>query len=450
MEFKITDAQIVNGEIAIDIPKGTTYLDLSGCQTLVSLPENLPYDLESLNLNGCIALKSLPTNLTDNLDFLYLRGCCSLERTGELTNLLRDLEENECEIERPEHWLTPIERLIDSVLIYKASEPAGAPSTVELFKRFLREGLQERGGFDETLSKTQPFVDFISQDPEQLAWIEEIAKLYLDGCVNQPVNGFMKINAWMRVAQEAEIVDKINAARQLMIIDYIENFAAQNDKFKTLPDFNNIEVELGVMLIKEVHEMLIQDGHKAWNGLPDTVFYEERTEDLLNKKGIDIGEEIIAAYEIANHILSKPLEDIADYLLEKHGETWANIAFPEVKSEINQEYQPKRQKLEILSDPGLYVESKEETPLDPMDPLAEFKSKTNAQKEIMVKEIYDVLNNEEAAKIQEKIVKLTKEAIAVNAMEDVSGEEKEDAPTTNASKVRAVKVDKKRRYQEII
>lgn len=52
----------------------TNTLNLSGCTSLTSLPDNITANY--LNLRGCTGLTSLPDNLTANI--LYLRGCTSL------------------------------------------------------------------------------------------------------------------------------------------------------------------------------------------------------------------------------------------------------------------------------------------------------------------------------------------------------------------------------------
>ena len=87
MHKRITESDLILDEYGIkrlpELDGGLTFLDLSGCTSLTSLPENLPAGLTSLNLNGCTSLISLPEKLPAGLTSLYLNGCTSLTSLPE-------------------------------------------------------------------------------------------------------------------------------------------------------------------------------------------------------------------------------------------------------------------------------------------------------------------------------------------------------------------------------
>ena len=80
-----------------NLPAGIHYLELSSCNSLTSLPENLPAGITYLNLHGSTSLTSLPENLPARINYLYLDGCTSLTSLPEnLPARITDLSLSRC------------------------------------------------------------------------------------------------------------------------------------------------------------------------------------------------------------------------------------------------------------------------------------------------------------------------------------------------------------------
>ncbi len=311
--------------------EGTTFndnADLRGCTSLISV-EGARFN-RNVSLDGCTSLTSL-TGATFHGD-VDLSRCTGLIPTPELISQLEGMEAQGKVVTWPEHFNRG--NLIDDakarlgtiVNTYKKTKPEGAPETLRLFNRFLGEGLGQRGGKVEVVESVTPFLEFIEKEPQNLSWIEERAKHYLQGCVNQPVAGFSEISAWAAIAKKTEIADKIEAARQLMALEEIKQFVAENSPGQ------GIEVEAGNALFREVHKQLVASGMKPWPGVPGSISYEGMLRNWLTDDKITD-----ATIKVAESN-AKPLSEVVDYLLNVHSLTWAQVAFPQKFTEITEKY----------------------------------------------------------------------------------------------------------------
>ena len=348
------------------------YTSLSGCTGLTSLT-NVTFN-DGVNLRDCTGLTSLNdvtfngnaylarcTGLTslDGATFngnVSLKNCTSLIPTPALISRLETLEAQSHIFTCPQHFnrsslINQAKARLDTIVAaYKETDPAGAPSTTTLFHRFLSEGLGQEDGKAAVVASVTPLLDFIEKDPQHLRWIEPIAGLYLDGCVNQPVLGFSQISAWSSIAQASGIIEKMKAARQLMALDTITGCVASADPKPGAA----IEAEAGNALLREVHSRLVASvGIKPWAGVPGSISYEAMIKNWLTDDVIN------GATAKVKETLAKPLSEVSDYLLAAHPSTWAAVAFPEEVSALRQTYADKRQALLHLLDPDTY---QDETP----------------------------------------------------------------------------------------
>ena len=146
------------------------------------------------SLFNCTSLTSLE-GATFNGD-VNLSGCTGLLPTTELINQLEAMEAQGKIVTWPEHFNRgnlidgAKARLDATIQAYREANPEGAPATSYLFNKFLSEGLGQRDGKAAVVASVSPFLELIEGEPKHLGWVEEIAKHYLQGCVNQPVAGF--------------------------------------------------------------------------------------------------------------------------------------------------------------------------------------------------------------------------------------------------------------------
>ncbi len=261
-----------------ELNRDITNLNLHGCRGLTSLPENLTAGITNyLNLTNCTGLTSLPENLPAGIVYLDLHGCTGLIFTPELIEKIQTLQEREVEICYPSHFTqnsqveSAKEKLDSAIAIYKASNP-NVPEPVSiktLLHRFLSEGINYRGAnqaatakecIKEIVATTTPVLDIFTQNPDHLKWADEIAKGFLDGCVNQPVAGWSEISAWTSIAQSQEVADKIAATKHLRVFEELSGHVVGLINEGQGPG-QGVEVEAGNALFREVHKKLIAEGN---------------------------------------------------------------------------------------------------------------------------------------------------------------------------------------------
>ena len=326
--------------------------NLKGCTGLTSL-DGVTFHGYA-HLKGCTGLTSLDgATFQGNVD---LTGCTGLIPTPALITRLETHEAQGHIITWPQHFkrgdlIDQAKARLDTIVAaYKETDPAGAPSATTLFHRFLSEGLGQRDGKAAVVASVTPLLDLIEKDPQHLRWVEPIAGLYLEGCVNQPVLGFSQISAWSSMAQTSGTVAKMQAAKQLMALDTVAGCVANADPQPGAA----IEAEAGNALLREVHSRLVASGAiKPWAGVPGSISYEAMIKNWLTE---DVVNQATAAVK---QTLAKPLSEVSDYLLAVHPATWAAVAFPEEASAIRQTYADKQQALLHLLHPNIY---QDETP----------------------------------------------------------------------------------------
>jgi len=296
-KLTITRGLIINGRIAVEIPQETTHLDLAHCSSLEVLPQ-LPEGLQQINLSGCTKLKTI-TNVPSTVSHLDLRNCSDLEVLPQLPEGLQqlnlsncsrltlndylvdsliELKSRNCNITYPSKLSSTIPQILarsrlESVIRgYKQEIPNfNAPKLHELLKRFLTEDVNNRGGIEYLVDSVNGFLVELEKNKSFLPMFEDIATVYLSGCVNQPVFGVLEISALAAIIQAEGIVNKIEYSRQLLSIDQVKLFVATN--FTA----SRVEVEAANALFREVHNKLKNDGilQYSWLGVSRGVQYED-------------------------------------------------------------------------------------------------------------------------------------------------------------------------------
>jgi Leucine-rich repeat (LRR) protein len=272
-----------------------------------------------------------------------LSGNDQLNISQDLLDRLSDLEKRNCNVEYPYHFYTHKVALTKSHLKaigakYKEYNSIAADnpiqSTTRLLQRFLDENIENRGGFKEILQAATPPLDVLERNPNHLKWVEEIAELYISGCVNQPVGGWSAISALASIAAAPTMLEKLEAAKHLLTLDLVKDFVSRN--------FNSqgVEIEAGNALLREEHAILLSEGviKKPWLAVPGPIAHEEAVARWLTERVQEFHEQI-------RPLLQKTPQEMADFLLHGvHCITWGEINFPEQLREINDSYEQDRAK----------------------------------------------------------------------------------------------------------
>jgi hypothetical protein len=247
-----------------------------------------------------------------------------------------------------------LEAAIESYKTINPDQSVPRPREIKtLLDRFLKEKIGQRGEsqqepIEETLERiansTKPVLEAFLQEPNHLKWADQIAKAYLDGCVNQPVRGWLEISAWLSIAQAPEIIDKIEASKHLRVLDKMDYVTKKLIK-ESNSRMAGVEVEAGNALFREVHKKLLSNGDisEPWPGVPNSIAYEGTIRTWLTKGRIE------EAYEEAKEALRQSPEKVAIYLAtSNHYGTWGLVAFPKELEEIDRKYVKKIEEIEKM------------------------------------------------------------------------------------------------------
>ena len=292
-----------------------------------------------------------------------------------------------------------LEAAIESYKTINPDQSVPRPRAIKtLLDRFLTEKIDQRGEsqqetIEKTLEKiatsTKPVLEAFVQKPNHLKWADEIVKAYaLDGCVNQPVAGWLEISAWLPIAQAPETTDKIEASKHLRVLEKMNNYvinklakeaklrraAAEEEVNSTMAE---VEIEAGNALFRQVHKKLLlnKDISKPWLGVPNSIAYEATITPWLTEEKIE------EAYNEAKETLRQDPKEVASYLARSHHSgTWGLVAFPKELEEIDKKYV---EKMELLSGDDeaqiSLVKEKEVTVIQTIIDLSEapFKARSN-------------------------------------------------------------------------
>jgi len=356
-----------------EIPEGVEEINLLDCKKLTTIP-NLPETIKKLNLGGWEEIQILPrlhegieevdlsdcysletiSNIPRTVKKLNLQRCESLNLNLELITRLEELEEQECEIIYPEHFNPDIlsararEKLAQITKNYREENPdhtSPSSSITTVLDRFLTEGIGQRSGETnqekrarEIAQSTLPILEILEKNPHLLPLVDKIAGEFLAGCINQPVRGWSEVSALMAIAAQSDILDRLEATKQIFTLDYISGFVRELPKDEKVGEM--FEVEAGNALYREVHKMLL--GNKTlkepWLGVPGPISYEQSIRSFLTEERIQR-----ATKEVESQIISLTKEDLAERICEsQHNQAWGEICFPKEVKEIKEFYTKQR------------------------------------------------------------------------------------------------------------
>lgn len=308
------------------IPEGVEELDFCGCTALKSIP-NISSAAKKINFAYCRKLKTIPP-IPEGVLELNLSGRNKLISTQKLLTRLAVLEDNGCDIRYPNHFdgnvqVTQAKARLEAISQeYKKLSNTEAlnpiPKTTVLLHRFLSESTGQRGTIKEVVLVTTPVLDVLEQKPKLLKVVEEVAINFLAGCVNQPVAGWSEISALVSIAKASSMVEKVEAAKHLLVNDQIKGFVAGSHLGIAF------EVEAGNALLREVHKKLLKEGDiaKPWLSVPNSIAHEESIRYWLTP------EKVQEFYDqIKPLVQKKPLEIIETLCEGVHCKNWGRIVF---------------------------------------------------------------------------------------------------------------------------
>ena len=379
---KLTDLDLANCRSLKDISAlgnltNLRELNLFGCRSLtdISALGNLTnltrLKLYDTSLTDTSALRNL-TNLT-NLDLCYctsltdisalgnltkltdlnLRGCDSLPNNLSTINILEDLERKAADagntaftIRWPQHLDRGArsrevkENISEAYLEHCANNPDFAGKTpnvsdaanfptLVLVHRFMTESIGQRGGIHEIVNSALKVSQAIKENPDLLEVTDFSSSHYLQGCVNQPVAGFIQIANLIEISKQSDIPVKLEKAKALIALEAIANGIREIKNPNGAPVGVGVEVELYNAMVQKVHKKLVheqtdgeQEISEPWAGTPDGIIVHEGTiKAFLTEENINL------VTQKAKDALKLPLEEVAELMCEELNfqDLWAKI-----------------------------------------------------------------------------------------------------------------------------
>jgi hypothetical protein len=276
------------------LPPGLQELDLSGT-SIEEFRGKFPAGLRSLNLNGAINKKNASENLIKEILGVSHRGCAiHVEPT-----LVRDFLPN-----------------VNSV--FADLEPGNFKDLVKGLS-----GDHYNTSLANNTSLSLAFIqitNLLQRDPKSIEWIDDIAGGYLDGCVNQPISGIIKIASWAEVASKESLFEKLAAVKRVLVQDAVSDFAITAMGGKAVED----QVELGNLLLQKVHFICLNAGEisEAWGGVPVTAIpYQDSVASFSTEENIQ------GSVAVARKELNSRLEDSLGRITRSGNlELWGRVA----------------------------------------------------------------------------------------------------------------------------
>jgi len=491
--LKITDNQIINGTLAIEIPQETTYLDLSFCQSLEALSQ-LPDGLEELNLTWCKKLRNIhkiptniknlnlvncqsirtlpqlpdglkrlnltwcrklttipniPTNLKDlslanckfletlpqlpdSLEKLNLRECISLIPTADLVNQLIELEDLGCEVQYPDHF-----NLNTQTAIAKATLD-------EIIKNYKQQNQDFSGqNLKDLLHR------FLTESIGQRGGIDELITT-----VSPFLELLKKDNSFLPMFEEIagaslagcvnqpvfgmlEISSLVAITQQEGILNKIESAKQllSLDEIKYFvasnPPGQAIEVEGGNTLFREVYNKLRETNilQQDWLGVAKGVAYESMVEDWLEDNISN------AFMQVKESVFDLSQEDIANRICNSHHyANWGQICFPQELEQIKQNIKNIEREKSELQQAYLEIEEElaQESNEEKIKDLAE-------EKEEAINQLRE-LKNKSFSTLEQNIHRITLEKLQ-EAQKSATEEQLEEIPISEIRNAEATSVN---------
>ncbi len=382
------------------------------CPNLKKLPV-IPRGTKELQFYDCAALEEI-AGLPDGLTSLNLSDCRSLVFTQELLSRLEVLEGQGCVVSYPDTFnssdiadraKSKLSEMIRSYANEHRDIIFNADGGVQkLLHRFLTEGLGQRSTADnqktrakEIALSTLPILKVLESRPDLLPFVDELSEGFLAACVNQPVRGWSEISAWMSIAQQENIVDRLELAKQLLVLDYVVGFVREKNLVGEY-----VETEAGNALYREVHKVLQDDGSlkEPWLGVPGPIAYEDTVSSAIIAEIIS---DLVS--QIKENVMLLSHEAVTERICEgQHNAAWGKVCLAKEMHEFDEDYKQKLQDLveESVAKKGINREEADAGDIDPAD-WHKFKEERQRARFSKVKE----LTLRELDKAQEQFENLT-------------------------------------------
>ena len=339
-------------EIAVDklptIPRSVTHLALSNMLNLQELPPlhdgikkllitncaitTLPLlhnNLLELNIKDC-SIVDLPDNFVQSdsqlqiADFALMKSLAPTPRNIEILEQIEKICDNNqgrCNWPSYLNHYTKSGKIKENISAaykaYYADNPEFCHRQPQanndypfflLIHRFLNETPQDRGGKLAIYSQVIKVTDKIRHNPQIFEIIDEVASIYLDACINQPVAGFSEIATLVEIDNCQTIKDKLNKSKILITLEKIKQFAKS---FK-IPE---VEAELANALLIEVSKKLLNDNliTEPFLGAPIDIAFRETIQNHINQKNIAKITQIVI-----KDAINLPLNAVADFMNDHH------------------------------------------------------------------------------------------------------------------------------------
>lgn len=114
-------------------------------------------------------------------------------------------------------------------------------------------------------------VSFLEGYPWMISSFEEIARVFIDGCVNQPVQGMMEMSSWMLVAQQLTDIEKLHALKYRYAIEMTTSFVESTSNSDVGASY---KAEAANVFLREIDKRLGEN----WPHIPSRVAYAREIE----------------------------------------------------------------------------------------------------------------------------------------------------------------------------
>ncbi len=279
-------------------------INISGSSQLQQVPGPLPDGMTKLHLKKCPNLSQLPDFLPTSLSSVSLDGCSKLEYSFQLIKRLNEVKYMGpgATLRLPEHF-PPIGWLLEKVEAdFKAScdkiSHHDLRNIKSLFSRFINDSRRVMT-IKDILDSSQPIIELFSQDPSHLIWADRIAQFYLQGCINQPIHGWLEIAGYANVAMQDNFTDKVNASKQILARNLVSALVTEMPgDSRPDPDY---EIEFANAMMRHLHERLQSKDFLSvsWLGIPKRVPQEVKIDSKITPELIDRFEELLISNVLA-------------------------------------------------------------------------------------------------------------------------------------------------------
>lgn len=409
------------------LPITLTKLVLSNVDNIQSLPLPLPPELTHINIRNTTI--NVDNALQTALWYLENRGATVIYPVNNQAHVEEEIHDEvprwirpstlrmlQMEIKNPKSTVKQkFASIINKFNEANKNKPAQTcPKLDFLLDRLLSEQLNSRGGLNVVIKQTiLPILEELEKHHNILPLLEDLTPSdHDDHCINQPVQIWSELSAWIHVEAQNNIADKIDAAKFAMTIERMKCFM-NPEKYDNKSDPTQagsmqrringlrptekpgqlVEVEFANVLLREIHKKFLTGEviKKPWPGISNAICHEAAITSILTQDVIDraykyITEEISDPKKLQNFLLETNASDIWQNLvlskseldnIGRHYRKLNNVCLLALRGE-----EPDEEEKLLLTQPGNkeYYEDLKSRQLSPEGYEAELKQLKNAEK----------------------------------------------------------------------